>query len=503
MRLNSKNLPYINSKLVELPQEALLLLPEKVVQFGTGVLLRGLPDFFIDRANKNGLFNGRIVIIKSTNRETTDSFTEQDCLYTVVVRGIEDGVQIDKKSINAAVSRVLNANESWNEILLCAQNPQLKIIISNTTEVGICLVKESIFLAPPVSFPAKLLAILWERFRYYNGSAEKGLVIIATELVSENGKLLKSIVKDLATYNQLDTAFIKWIDDANDFCNSLVDRIVPGKLLPDQKQMEENQLGYTDDLMILCEPYSLWAIESSKQETIETLSFAAANPTVKVVANIHQYKELKLRLLNGTHSFSCALALFCGFNTVREAMSANYFRQFVKRLMMEEIKPLILSKAIKDSTAQKFSEQVIDRFSNDSIDHKWINISMQYSSKMAIRNVPLILKNDAMQRELPSCMILGFAAFLLFMKTHKDEGGLYETRIGDGVYQVTDEKAELLYQHWHEKNTFDAVEAILSDTEMWGTNLTLLKGFKNKIVKSIESLEQGAENILRSLMEEN
>ncbi|MBY0480119.1 MAG: tagaturonate reductase [Chitinophagaceae bacterium] len=503
MQLNSRSLPVIDSNQVEIPPSALLLLPEKVLQFGTGVLLRGLPDFFIDKANKNGIFNGRIVVIKSTNRETTDSFQLQDNLYTVIVRGIEDGKNVNKKIINAAISRVLNANNCWNEIVLCAENPDLKIILSNTTEVGISLLKESIFLNPPVSFPAKLLTILWKRYEYFNGSLEKGMVIIPTELVSENGKVLKSIIKELAVYNQLDSGFMKWLDDANDFCNSLVDRIVPGKLSPEQKQVEENLLGYTDDLMILCEPYSLWAIESSKQSTREILSFAAANPTVKVVDNINQFKELKLRLLNGTHSFSCALAMFCGFSTVLEAMRADYFRRFVKKLMFEEIKPLIVLETITDDTAQIFAEQVIDRFSNDSIEHKWINISMQYSSKMAIRNVPLILKNDALKKELPQCMILGFAAYLLFMKTEKTKEAAYETTIGDQVYQVTDEKAEILYQYWQAQKTSDAVEAILSDAGIWGTNLTLIPGFSDQILESIERIKLGAENILRSLTEEN
>jgi tagaturonate reductase len=386
---------------------------------------------------------------------------------------------------------------------LFAESLDLKIIISNTTEVGISLLNESIFLNPPISYPAKLLAVLWRRYEFFEGDIEKGLVIIPTELVSENGKLLSSILNELSIYNQLPAGFIKWLHEANDFCNSLVDRIVPGKLAADQKLIEESSLGYQDDLMILCEPYSLWAIESSNQKTMDTLSFANSNPTVKIVSNINSYKELKLRLLNGSHSFSCALAIFCGFVSVKEAMQVDYFRNFLKRLMLEEIKPLVVSENIEDETAQIFSEQVIDRFSNESIDHKWINISMQYSSKMAIRNVPLLLKNKEMNRELPFCMVVGFAAYLLFMKTKIGNDGLYYKSIGDQQYQVNDEKAELLYKYWVGKNTFDAVNAILSDGSIWGVDLNEIKGFCEALVDKIEKLEAGAENLLKEFIGKN
>ncbi len=501
MQLEKQNLPFINPDFIELPQEAIFSLTEKVLQFGTGVLLRGLPDYFIDQANKKNVFNGRVVVVKSTSKENSASFSNQDGLYTTLIRGYENGKKVNRTIINSSISRVLTANENWNEILLVASNPDLKVIISNTTEIGICLLRESIFLNPPISFPAKLLSVLWERYKYFGADDDKGMVIIPTELIPENGKLLKSILNELAIYNQLHLDFIKWMNEENDFCNSLVDRIVPGKLSAEKKIVEESLIGYQDDLMILCEPYSLWAIESANKKTIKTLSFAITNPTVKVVPDINLYKELKLRLLNGTHSFSCGLAILCGFDTVKDAMQADYFRQFVKTLMLEEIKPLLISESISEQTAQIFAEQVIDRFSNESIEHKWINISMQYSTKMAIRNVPLFLLNSKKNREIPTCMILGFAAFLLFMKTEKNKDGLYQKFIGNQFHPVNDDKAELIYHYWLEKNTFDAVSTILSDVSIWGTNLNDIKGFCDKLVEMIESLNRGVEKNVKLLME--
>lgn len=188
MQLSRYTLKNITSEKVALPDEEMFELPEKVLQFGTGILLRGLPDYFIDAANKSGIFNGRIVVVKSTSKGDTAAFDKQDGLYTLCERGIEDGKKVEENIICSAINRVLNANEEWSEILKCARNQDLQVIISNTTEVGIQLVKDDIHKHPPVSYPGKLLSFLYERFKAFNGSKESGFVIIPTELISENGK---------------------------------------------------------------------------------------------------------------------------------------------------------------------------------------------------------------------------------------------------------------------------------------------------------------------------
>ena len=239
-------------------------LPEKVLQFGTGGLLRGLPDYFIDKANQQGIFNGRIVVVKSTDTGGTDAFKEQDGLYTLCVRGIDKGEKAEENRICSAISRVLSAKQQWDEILKCAHNPQLQIIISNTTEVGITLVEEDIRQRPPASFPAKLLAFLYERYNACGGKADGGMVIIPTELIVGNGDQLFSIVSKLAAYNKLEPAFMEWMKANNGFCNSLVDRIVPGKPEEEFQLQIAAQLGYIDNLLTIAEPYSLWAIEGDE-----------------------------------------------------------------------------------------------------------------------------------------------------------------------------------------------------------------------------------------------
>ena len=306
-KLNKGTIGSITVKAGEKDYQSLMALPEKVLQFGTGVLLRGLPDVYIDLANKHGVFNGRILVVKSTDTPGSDDFQQQDGLYTVVVRGFENGQAVDRWDLNASISRVLAANSHWNTILTAAENPAMQLVVSNTTEVGIVLVEESIHANPPVSFPAKLLSFLYKRYQHFNGSAESGMVIIPTELISDNGHKLQSILLDLAKFNQLDAAFTEWLVNANDFCNSLVDRIVPGKLPAADASILHETLGFEDSLMIMAEPYSLWAIETKRERTKEILSFASVNPGVKLTTDISKYKELKLRLLNATHSFSCAL----------------------------------------------------------------------------------------------------------------------------------------------------------------------------------------------------
>src|SRR5665647_3929561 len=291
MRLSKTSISKISeTPSLVLPDTNAFALPEKVLQFGTGILLRGLPDFIINNAINKGTFNGRIVVVKSTATGDTDAFTAQDGLYTLCVRGIHDGKKVEENQIIASISRVLSATNEWDSILECAANPDMQVIISNTTEVGIVLTQDNIHHTPPHSFPGKLVAFLYQRFKYFNGDIQKGMVIIPTELIPNNGDILLSIVLELAHQNNLETSFIDWIENANYFCSSLVDRIVPGKLQPAEQEKVEAALGYTDELMIISEPYSLWAIESDNERVKEILSFAKGDNSVVLAPNINKFR---------------------------------------------------------------------------------------------------------------------------------------------------------------------------------------------------------------------
>lgn len=396
--------------------------PEKVLQFGTGVLLRALPDYFIEKGNRAGLFGGSVVVVKSTASGGTDQFEQQDNLYTLHINGLEKGEDVQDVLLVSAISRVITAADNWMAVLEVARNPNVEIVISNTTEVGIFFDEQDDPLAsPPLSFPGKLTAVLFERFKTFNGAKDKGMVILPTELIDKNGVVLRDIVVAMAERHRLGVDFINWIKDCNQFCNTLVDRIVPGRLSTAEQEQAESQLGYKDELAIMAEPFCLWAVESSSQRVSEVLSFAQADKRMVVTPDIQKFKELKLRLLNGSHTFACGLAILAGFDTVKEAMAHPVFSKYVKQLMHTEIIPTLVGLGIDRREAVAFADQVIDRFGNPYLHHQWQSISTNYPSKMRMRNLPTIARYAQRSDSVPAYMALGFAGYLRFMETR--DGG--------------------------------------------------------------------------------
>lgn len=498
MLLSKKIIKDINRKDISVPEDLQLNYPEKVLQFGTGVLLRGLPDYFIDKANKQGLFGGRVVVIKSTSTGGTDAFAAQDGLYTLCVRGLQDGKKIEEDIVVGAISRVLTASEEWQLVLACAANPAIEIVISNTTEVGIVLDEsDDVTAAPPKSFPGKLLALLHHRYKIFNADKDKGWVIIPTELIVGNADLLKSIILKLAQLHYKDEGFINWLDECNHFCNSLVDRIVPGRLPAEKLTETITRLGYTDELMIMSEAYRLWAIETASEEVKKKLSFAAADNGVILANDIEKYRELKLRLLNGVHSFSCGLAVLAGFKSVLDAMENPAFNSFITQLSKKEIAAAIPSNELMEDDKQNFESTVLDRFRNPFIEHRWLSITMQYSSKMKMRNVPVILEYYKRYNKVPAAMALGFAAYILFMRSERMPDGTYAGNVNGQAYNINDDKAALLSQYWGANEKQGVVKAVLADVELWGYNLNACAGFAKSVDAFLQLLiNDGAANLL-------
>ena len=486
MKLSAGILKNIDSAKVIVPDESLLSLPEKVLQFGTGMLLRGLPDYFIDKANRKGIFNGRIVVVKSTSKGDTASFNAQNNLYTLCIRGIENGKRKEENIINSSISRVLNAGEEWEEILKCAHNRNLQIVISNTTEVGLKLVKDDISNHPPLSYPGKLLAFLVERFQAFNGSADSGLIIIPTELIPDNGKELKSIVLELAYLSGLHKEFIEWLNQCNFFCSSLVDRIVTG--IPGEKIKHEieNELGYEDDLLTLCEVYCLWAIEGDGNVK-RILSFAVADEGLIISPDIALYRELKLRLLNATHTMSCGVAFFSNINTVKEAMEDKLMSVYIADLMKKEIGPAIPYE-INSDTLDAYSEKVLDRFRNPHINHIWKNITLNYSSKIKLRCVPVVMNFYKSNNRVPELFALGFAAYIYFMKAVKQNEKLFFGVNNGNPYLIEDEEAENFYHMWQTLPINEVANRTLKDIDLWGTDLSALPGFQQSVIDKLNSI---------------
>jgi tagaturonate reductase len=485
MILSRYNLKNISAQDMVIPAESVFDLPEKVLQFGTGVLLRGLPDYFIDKANRQGVFNGRVVVVKSTDSDSS-AFDKQDGLYTLCVRGLEAGKEVKENIVNSSISRVLSAKDEWSEILQCAHNPHMQVIISNTTEVGIQLVQDDIHRMPPVSFPGKLLAFLLERYKAFDGSRQSGMVIVPTELIPDNGKKLESIVLELAHLNGLDDTFIQWLENCNYFCSSLVDRIVPGKPDAAVKTQLETEFGYKDELLTMSEVYRLWAIEGG-EHIKSVLTFASVDEGVVIAPDINLFRELKLRMLNGTHTLSCGLAYLAGFGTVKQAMDDAAMHSFIAALMLNEIAAGI-PYDVQHDVAQTFGKKVLDRFANPNIEHLWINITMQYTSKMKMRNVPAIVKYAERIKAVPEHIALGFAAYLLFLKPVTKKQDKYYGEWQGKEYVIQDDFAPYFMEKWSKLSPAQLADEVLADTTLWGTDLSALPGFAQAVKDNLTSL---------------
>ncbi|MFY8011781.1 MAG: tagaturonate reductase [Saprospiraceae bacterium] len=443
---------------LSIPLDAQFQLPDKVLQFGTGVLLRGLPDYFIEKANQKGVFNGRIVVVKSTETGDVSSFQEQDNLYTLSIRGIKNGQNIDEDIICSAISKILHANSEWSDVLNYAANPSIQIIISNTTEAGLQYVEEKLTHEPSISFPGKLTQCLYHRYVKLGHSSESKIVILPTELLTDNGIILKKIIEKLIHFNDYPKSFGEWVNEKVIFSNTLVDRIVPGKLSNEAQQILFEKYGYTDSNAIMCEPYALWAIEGG-QEVHDLLTFSSANDEIKIVPDISQFKELKLRILNGSHTLLCAKAIAEGFETVYLAMSDRIFRKYAEELIFEEIIPS-LSKDIKKEDKLSFARDVIDRFSNPNIEHKWTSIAVQYPMKLTIRVLPLLKSYRQTTGISPTKMVECIKEVLRFLLNNEDTPM-------DDISKATINKINLSSSLTEEK-----VKLLLQQESIWGEDFT-------------------------------
>ena len=329
----------------------------------------------------------------------------------------------------------------------------------------------------PSSFPAKLLAFLHVRFTHFAGSAASGMVIVPTELIINNGDVLKGIVLRLAADHSLPASFVSWLTESNHFCNSLVDRIVPGS--PDSATSTAilGQLGYDDPLMIISEVYSLWAIQGGA-EVKKILGFAAADKGVVIAEDIEIYRELKLRLLNGTHTFMCGMSYLLGFRLVKEVMANSYLSKLIMNLMLSEL-ALAIPYKMDFKVADRFGRAVLDRFRNPFIQHKLIDITVQYTTKMRMRNVPLLLNYYQIFGKAPELFCMGFAAYLQFMHSVKEENGKYFGDSNGELYPIQCDYAGYFHEAWKDFN----LTKVLADKTLWGEDLSALPGFEAAVTK--------------------
>ena len=466
------------------PSPELLDLPEKAVQFGTGAFLRGFVDAFVDSANRAGRFGGRVVMVGSTGSGRDEVLSQQDGLYTLALQGIADGEVRRENRVVASVSRALSARTEWDEVLACARSADLELVFSNTTEVGITLDEDDRFdLAPPRSFPGKLTRFLFERAREFGFDAARGVVVIPCELIEDNGDRLREIVLQLAERWELGGEFARWIAEAVPFCNTLVDRIVPGAPSPPQAEKLRGELRYEDGIITTSEVYALFAIQADDRLR-PRLRFAEADASIVLAEDVGPYRERKVRLLNGAHTITVSAALLAGCRTVREAMEHELVGPFLRRAMLEEIVPNLDAPG-----AEKFAREVLDRFANPFIHHALFDITLQATMKMRVRVVPSILAYAARHESAPDSLALGFAAFLLFTR-----GDLQAARRDAGQPVPQDDQAEHFRSLWtgvrSDADLAELVRTVCADTSLWSTDLTQVPGFADAVTAHLGKIER-------------
>ncbi len=485
------------------PTPAMMVMPEKVLQFGTGGFLRGFADFFIDRANRQGLFQGRVVMVGSTGSNRTRILNEQGGLYTLRIQGIEDGEIVEQYHVVGSVSRVLAASEEWAEVLAFARSPQLELIISNTTEVGIVYDSDATLgKAAPATFPAKLTAVLYERAKAFSFDEDAGVAVLPCELIDNNGSTLRDIVIRTAEAWELGPAFLEWLEKSVSFCNTLVDRIVPGAPSDADMMDIEARLRYEDLMVTTAEVYRLWPIETDEKGK-QKLTFADADPGIILTDEVRPYKERKIRILNGTHSASVPLAFLCGEETVLSMMRNPLTSSFVVGVMEDEIVP-----GLDVDGGPRFAHQVIERFSNPFLRHRLIDITLQSTSKWRLRLMPTLMRYINKFEYVPRHVCLGFAAYLVFMRVVEEKDGLFWGEVNGARYPIRDDHAGYFKSLWESvdagnKTYIQALVArVCAHQEFWGADLNKVDAFVDEVASfTWEILTLGAEKTLHKFKE--
>ncbi len=468
--------------------------PIKVVQFGEGNFLRAFPDYMIDIANEKGLFDGDIAIIKNVKFGSLERFEKQDSLYTVILRGKDGGEVVNSSRIVTSVQKSISCYEKYDEYIALAKLPSLRFVISNTTEAGIVLDKNDHLDGIPETYPAKLTQFLFERYKAFDGAEDKGLIILPVELIDDNGKQLKKCVLALAEIWKLPYEFTQWVNEACIFCSTLVDRIVTGYPF-DEAEKIYNDLGYTDELLDVAEPFGLWVIESDKDISKEFPLDKAGMP-VLFTDNQKPYKERKVRILNGAHTSTVLLGWLSGLEIVRECMEDSTIRSFME-MALSEIKPAV---KLPKEEVEAFTNSVFERFENPFIRHKVLDISLNSVSKWRARVLPSFKDYYNANGIIPKALTFSFAALLAFYSSDKLENGALKAKRNDGTeYLVKDGENELKFFALNsQKGNF--AELTAKNTDFWGEDLSLYKDFTETVNKYLTEIRKDAKKATEMLL---
>lgn len=451
--------------------------PIKVIQFGEGNFLRAFVEYVFQKLNQEADFNAGIAVVQPIDRGLINLLNDQDGLYTLFMKGIQKGKEIQQKELISNIVKGINPYTNFKDYLDLAKEEHLEFIISNTTEAGITyLENDTLEMQPPSSFPAKLTVLLNERFKYFNGASDKGLTIIPCELINHNSEQLKEIILKYAKDWSLGDGFISWINNACSFHSTLVDRIVPG-YPKDQIEDYNNQLDYKDNLIVAAEVFLLWVIEGD-EDLKKKLPFHKTDLDIKIVKDMQPYRTRKVRILNGAHTSMVPVSLLYGNETVKETIDNQFTGAFVNKAIFEEINDVLpMDKKELDS----FAEEILDRFRNPFIKHNLKDIALNSISKFKVRVLPSLIEYQQKNNQLPTNLTFAFACLIRFYK------GTWQGKnlpIKDSI-----EIVDTFKTIWEQTDTNLVAKSVLENTTLWDEDLTKINKLTDAITLALSAIE--------------
>lgn len=452
-------------------------LPIKIVQFGGGNFMRGFTDYIIDKLNKETEWKGGIVNLQATPNGSIQKMEEQDNVYTLFTRGIKKGEIHDEKQVISAIQKSVNPYSDYDEFLALAKEEELEFVFSNTTETGIAYDEtETSYEGPHRNFPAKVTVLLHERFKHFNGAADKGLRIIPCELIEDNAFALREIILKYAQLWNLEDRFVQWINQYNYFHNTLVDRIVPGYPKDDAGSYED-QLDYEDQMMVVSECFLLFVIQEAGNLN-ERIPFNKINEQILVVDDIQPYRLRKVRILNGGHTLMLAPAILSGQETVKESIDNPFIGKFLSNAIFNEVNPTL---GLDEAELKNFAEEVFDRFRNPFIKHYLASIALYFVSKFKVRVLPSLLAYVETKGKLPLNLTFSLASLIRF----------YQGSFGEKALPLNDEAGIIakFKEIWTNEDYEKVAELALSETLFWDTDLTQVEGLNTAVAKALYEID--------------
>lgn len=442
--------------------------PTKVIQFGEGNFLRAFIDWQIHQMNKQGLFKGGVKIVQPLAKGMTKNLDQQDDLYTVLLEGVLNGKKYQSHEVIESVNGTVRPYENYAEYLKLAEDDNIEVIFSNTTEAGIAFDEnDKLSDQPQNSYPGKLTALLYHRFEL----GKKGFHIIPCELINHNGDQLKKIVLQYAELWKLGEKFVDWINNDNKFYSTLVDRIVPG--YPRDRAADlEKEWGYLDQMMVKTEPFLIFVLEGS-QAINDVLPLKEAGINFVVTDDMQPYRNRKVSILNGPHTTMSPIARLAGIETVGEVMKDKEFYKFVNDEMYQEIIPTV---ALPEKELADYAEGIKERFENPYVKHQLSSIALNSISKFTARLLPTLKRYVAKNQELPKRIVLALAAYLKIYR-------------GQADFEPSD-TAEVLAAFKKIAGDENYVHEALSNSDFWGEDLTKISGLEALVNKYLTEIDQ-------------